>query len=152
RSRADSTCPPRTRGGKRVGRQANYARLSQDRQNRSLRVASRDMHVALPIDEDIDFAADAELGEINPGLDADTGVRQGAALFAGLEAVHIGAVAVDLFTDGVAGAVAEVLAVARFFDRVASRLVYLPALQGALGCEGILNAGDGCVSSSGDNL
>src|SRR5262249_4224358 len=51
-----------------------------------------------------------------------------APLLARFEVVHVGAVAVDLLPDRVAGAVAKGRAVARLVDHVSSRVIDLPAL------------------------
>src|ERR1700735_5279293 len=55
----------------------------------------------------VDFAADAEFGQINSRLDGEAGVGQDAADVMGFEVVEVRAGAVDLVGDVVAGAVSE---------------------------------------------
>lgn len=100
--------------------------------------------------EDIDFAANAEFGEVDAGFDGEEGAGDDGAVVVGLVVVHIGAVAVDLLADGVAGAVEEVLVEGAFFEEAAAGIVdfeavELPALTG-----GGLDAADGGVAGAGD--
>ena len=63
------------------------------------------------VDEDVDLASDAELVEVNSGLDREAGPAQDQALVVRFEVVHVGAVAVDFLADVVADAVNELWAV-----------------------------------------
>src|SRR5262249_51216172 len=110
----------------------------QQRHNLRLRRAARDVHAAILVHEHIHLAAHAELRQVDTRLDGEAGARQDAAIFARLQAVHVGAVAVRLLADRVAGAVAEVLAVAGLLDDVAGSLVHLPSVQRLAGGKGAL--------------
>jgi len=80
------------------------------------------------VDVDVNFAADAEVFQVDAGLDGGAGARDELAHVVSFEAVHVGAVAVDGFADVVAGAMDEIFAEAGFFDVVAGDFVYFPAL------------------------
>src|SRR5207253_1725953 len=97
---------------------ASFSR-GQQRCNARLRIAAGDVDRPLAVDVDVDLAAHPELRQINARLDRETGARQDAALLARLEVVHVGAVAVRLLSDGVAGAMAEILPVAGLVDNAA---------------------------------
>src|SRR5262245_29036932 len=51
-----------------------------------------------------------------------------------------------------AGAMAEILAVARLLDDVARCLIHLPALELRLFLEGLANPSDGCITGSRHDL
>src|ERR671928_1673311 len=75
-------------------------------------------------DVDVDLGADAEAAfEVDAGLDGEAGAWDDAARVARLEVVDVGAVAVPLFADGVAGAVRELLAVAGALNHPARHVV-----------------------------
>src|SRR5260221_10686715 len=97
------------------------------------------------------FTAHAELRQVNPGFDREAGARQDPALFAGLQSVHVGAVAVRLLADAVAGAVAKRLAIAGGLNDLASGLIDLPALQRLLAGERSFHPFDGRVAALSDN-
>src|SRR5207245_2885480 len=82
------------------------------------------------VHEDVDFAADAEVGQIDSRLNGKTGARQDAALLARFEVVHVGPVAMNFLANGVARTVAEVLSVASLLDDASRCIVDFPALQG----------------------
>src|SRR5262249_5202311 len=124
----------------------------QDRHHRGLRGSAGDVYLAAGIDEHIDLAADAELRQVDPWLDGEAGARQDAALLVGLQVVHVGAVAVDLLTDRVAGAVAEVFAVAGRLDHRPGRLIHLPALERFARGERRSHPLDGRIASPGDQV
>src|SRR5262249_49843595 len=90
--------PGRVRTGRASGR-------PQQRAHRLPRPAAGDVDSPPAVDEHVDLAADAELGEVDARLDGEAGARQDAALLVGLQVVHVGAVAVDLLADRVPGAV-----------------------------------------------
>src|SRR5262245_50138724 len=87
------------------------------------------MHAPLAIDKNVDLTADAELRQIDARLHRKAGARHYSAFFARLQAVHVGAVAVDFLTDGMARAMAEIVAVARIDDDGPASLIDLPAPQ-----------------------
>ena len=70
----------------------------------------------------------------------------------GFEVVEVGAVAVELDGDVVAGAVGEEVAEAGGADDVAGGVVGLPAGDGLVGCVGGLDGGDGCVAGVADGV
>ena len=65
------------------------------------------MDLAVLVDVDVHLAAHAELGQVDPRLDAEAGPRDDAAVVAGFQAVDVRAVAVDFLADVVPGAVRE---------------------------------------------
>ena len=75
----------------------------------------------------VHFAADAEVFQVDSGLDREAGVRKDEALVVGLEIVEVRAVAVQLGANVVAGAVGEVLRIAGIADHGAGGIVRLPA-------------------------
>src|SRR5262245_5704181 len=90
------------------------------------------------VDEDVDLAANAELGEVDAGLDRKAGAAEDKTCFVRFEVIHIRAVAVSFLADAVAGAVDEVLAVASFFDHIAGGLIDLPAAKLLAGGKALL--------------
>src|ERR1044071_6778281 len=97
----------------------------QYRQNLGLDGLARHFDVAVR-DVDVDFGADAEAAfEVDAGLDGEACARDDAARIPRLEVVDVGAVAVAFFADGVAGAVRELLGVARAADDFARNVVHL---------------------------
>ena len=102
--------------------------------------------------EHVDFAAHAELGQVDAGLDGEAGVGQQKAHVVGFEIVEVRAGAVNLVGDVVAGAMDEVLAEAGFADDGAGRIVGLKAADGAVFGEGRCNGGDGGVARAADGI
>ena len=100
----------------------------------------------------VDFAADAELRQIDAGLDRETGVGQEAALVVGFQVVEVRAGAVNLVGDVVAGAVGEVLGEAGGANYGAGGIVGLEAADGAVLGEGLLDGGDGGVAGVADGF
>ena len=107
------------------------ARCSGEQGDDFLLEAAGDVDLAVGVDEDVDFAADAEFGVVDAGFDGEAGAGEDEAFVVGFEVVEVGAIAVDFLTDGVAGAVDEGGSVAGGFDDVAGRAVEFPALEGA---------------------
>ncbi len=70
----------------------------------------------------------------------------------GFEIVEVGAGAVDLVGDVVAGAVGEVLGEAGGADDGAGGIVGLESADGAAGGEGLLDGGDGGVAGVADGF
>ena len=102
--------------------------------------------------EHVDFAADAELGEVDAGLDGEAGVGQEPALVVGLEVVEVRAGAVNFVGDVVAGAVGEVVGESGRADDGAGRIVGFEAADGAAVGEGLLDGGDGSVAGVADGF
>src|SRR5258707_12672643 len=104
-------------------------------------------------DEDIDLTAHPELvGQIYPGFDGETSVRNDFAIVFGFQVVHIGAVAVHVHSDGMPGAVDEVLAVTGVGDVVARRLVHFPSGDAVVSGQGVHNLFDARVARPGHNI
>ncbi len=80
------------------------------------------------VDVDVDFAAQAEIRQVDAGFDGVAGAGDQMADVVSFEAVHVDAIAVNGFPEAVAGAVSEIFAVAGFFDDGAGSFVDLPAL------------------------
>ncbi len=59
---------------------------------------------------DIHFGANAEFRKVDAGFDGEAGSGDDAPLIVSFQIVHVGAGAMHLFTDGVAGAMDEVFA------------------------------------------
>src|ERR1039458_7659075 len=78
----------------------------------------------------VDFAADAELRQINAGLDGEAGEGQDAAFVVGFEVVEVGAATMKLGADVVAGAGREMLAETGTANDGAGRVVRLKAGDG----------------------
>src|SRR5690606_14724186 len=90
----------------------------------------RDLHAALA-GVDVDLAADAEVREVDAGLDRGAEARQHGALLERLERVEVGPVAVDGGdAEAVAGAVLEVGTVAGLDEHGPHVRVHLMALHG----------------------
>ncbi len=100
----------------------------------------------------VDFAADAELGEVDAGLDGEAGVGQDAAVVVGFEVVEVGAGAVDFVGDVVAGAVGEVVGETGGADDGAGSVVGFEAADGAAFSEGLFDGGDGGVAGVADGF
>src|SRR5918996_1032506 len=67
------------------------------------------------------------------------------AFVTGFIVVHVGAVAVHLFADGMPGTMDEVVAVAGLLNDVAGRLINLPAADGLACMHGVLDKGNGGI-------
>src|SRR5262249_49843608 len=125
---------------------------SQECQNMALWAATGYVYLLLSIDIDIDFAAHAELREVNARFHGEASARQHTPLFACFQIIHVGPVAVSLLTDGVSGSMAEVLSIAGLFNDRTSSLINFPALKGFSATKRFLDAGDGRVAGLGDDL
>src|SRR5690349_6242557 len=82
--------------------------LSQQWHDVRLQFAAGDVDIVGGVHKNIGLAPHAEFGQVNARLNGKAGPREDAALFASLEAVHIGPIAVRLLSDAVAGAVHEI--------------------------------------------
>ena len=102
--------------------------------------------------EHVDFAADAELGEVDAGLDGEAGVGENAALVVGFEVVEVRAGAVDFVGDVVAGAVGEVLGETGGADDGAGGIVGFESADGAASGKSLLDGGDGGVAGVADGF
>ena len=102
-----------------------------------LSLPAGDVDGTVAVDEHVDLAADAEVGQIDSRFDGKAGPSEHSAVFVRFEIVHVRAVAVDLLADAVAGAVDEEVAVARLSDHVARGLIDFPALERMSHGEGI---------------
>ncbi len=102
--------------------------------------------------KDVHLGPDAEAGQVDAGLDREAGPRDEAPLVVRFEVVHVGAGAVHLGADRVAGAVKEVLAEAPLADRTAGRVVHLEAAQQAAGAYALLDKLHGAVARLGHDL
>ena len=101
----------------------------------------------------VDFAADAELaGEVEAGFDGEAGVGEDEADVVGLEVVEVGTVSVQLGCDIVASAVGEPSAEACGADDAAGGVVGLPACDGGVGGEGLLDCGDRGIAGVSDSV
>src|SRR5205809_4998042 len=109
-----------------------------------LRAAAGNVNLFLGIHEDVDFAADTELGQIDSGLDGKARARQDTALLAGFEVIHVGAVAVDFLADGMSGSMAKIFAIAGLLDHLTSRLIDFPTLERLVTLERLAHPGNGC--------
>ena len=114
-----------------------------------LRVAAGDVDLAVPVDVHVHLAPRAELRQVNPRLDREARPRQHAPLLVRLQVVHVGAVAVRLLADGVAGAVTEEFSVARLLDNLPRRLIDLPALKRLTLAKRLLDSFDARIASAG---
>src|SRR5579871_3459258 len=101
------------------------ARSSKQRDDLALR--RRRAHLRAPaLDRHVEFAAHAETaGQIDAGLDRKAGAVDEHAMVVGFERVEVGAGAVHLAPDRMAGAMHEPLAVAGALDRAARGAVGL---------------------------
>src|SRR5581483_7734850 len=100
----------------------------------------------------VHFAAHAELGQIDAGLDGEAGVGQDLAIVLGLQIIKVRAVAVNVAGDGVPGAMDKVLPPAFRLNEVAHRLVHFPAVNLALGLECLLHGANAGVACAAYNL
>lgn len=100
--------------------------------------------------EHVDFAADAEFGEVDAGLDGETGVGEDETLVVGFEVVEVCAGAVDFVADIMTRAVGEVFSKAGVNDDAAGGVISLVAVDGAVGGEGLFYGGDSGVAGGGD--
>ena len=88
------------------------------------------------MNENVDFAADTKLGQIDAWLDCEQRFGKNAAGFVSFQIVNVSAVAVGFLRHIVTGAVAELRTVTRFFDHTANCVIDFPALQGSAGGKG----------------
>jgi hypothetical protein len=107
----------------------------------------------------VDLVADAEgfrmavgAGEVEAGFDGEAGVGENEAGVVGLEVVEMGAIAVELGRNIVAGPVGEEVGEACRADDGAGGVVGLPAGDGGVGGEGLLDDGDGGVAGIADSV
>src|SRR5579864_8108820 len=78
-------------------------------------------------DQHIHFAAYPEFLQVNSRFDGKTAVWKNAAFVVDFEIIHIGAVGVNLSSNGMSGAVDKILAISGFADAFTHRIVDLPA-------------------------
>src|SRR5262249_42736077 len=117
-----------------------------------LRLAAGDVNSSLGVHEDIDLAADSELGQVNPRLNRETGPRHHPSFLARLQVVHVGAVAMRLLPDGVAGTMDEVLSITGLVDDRARGVIHLPPLEGSLPGKGLFHAVEPRVTRRGHDV
>src|SRR5262249_22323917 len=86
------------------------------------------------------------------GLDRKAGPRRDTALVVGLEIVHIGAIAVHFLSDGVAGAMGEVLGEAGIADDAAAGVVHFEAAQAVSGRHAFFHPLYSGVPRAGDDF
>src|SRR5690348_10197232 len=110
------------------------------------------MDLSLTINEHVDFAANTELRKVDTRLDREAAARQHLSFFVRLQVVHVGAIAVRLLADGMAGAMTESRTVPGLLDHVARRLVHLPAAQMRTVGKRQAHLVDGRVPCTSDNL
>ena len=79
--------------------------------------------------EGVDFGADAEFGQVYPGLDGESDPRDNAAGVVGFKIVEVDTLAVYGVVDTVSQAVGEIFPVAVVGDVAAGDFVGLPALD-----------------------
>ena len=103
-------------------------------------------------DEQVYFAADAELWEVDAWFDGAAGAGKEDAVVLGFVVVKVRAVGMDGGADAVAGAVDEMVGVAGFGDDGAGDVVDLPAFDGLLGGESLADEGDGGISGLANDL
>jgi hypothetical protein len=97
----------------------------------------------------VDLAADAEFaGEVDAGFDGEAGVGEEDAGVVGFEVVEVGAGAVDVGADVVAGAVGEPTGVSGVADDGAGGVVGLVAGDGRVSDVGCLDGRDGGVAGA----
>src|SRR3984957_50529 len=84
------------------------------------------------VDVHIDFGANAEFRQVDSGLNRKAGMRNDFAVVARFQAVHVGAVAVDILPNAVAGTMHEEFPVTGLANRFAGGAVDFPAANGAL--------------------
>src|SRR5262249_35882264 len=89
-----------------------------------------DVDLAIGRDEHVDLAANAELGQVDAGLDRKARAREDETLLVRLEVVHVGPGAVRFLADAVARPAAERRPVAGLVNDVAGGGVDFPAAQG----------------------
>src|SRR5205807_2090928 len=94
----------------------------------------------------VHLAADAELRQVNARLDRKARARDDAADILRLQAVHIRPVAVHFLADVVAGAMNEVLGIARLTNGLARGLIHLPPLDAATRRNRVLNEANSGVA------
>src|ERR1022692_2021146 len=94
----------------------------------------------------IHLRADAEVFEVDAGLDGEAGPGHDAALVVGFQVVHIGAVAVHFLAYGVTGAMHEIVAVAAAGYVSARGVVHFVAAQLMAGRHCVLHPRDGGVA------
>ena len=102
-------------------------RQSQDRHNFGLQRAAGDLDFSVGMNEDVDLAAYAKLGQINAGLDGEEGSRKDSARLIRFQIVHMRPVAMHLLSQIVTSAMAEVLAVSRVLNHSPHRVIHLAA-------------------------
>ena len=113
--------------------------------------SSGDAGAALAGDH-VDLAADAELGEVDAGSTEKQVLGRMQALVVGFEIVEVGAGAVDLVGDVVAGAVGEVVGESCRADDGAGGVVGFEAADGAVCGEGGCDGADGGIARVADGF
>jgi len=91
------------------------------------------------LDIDVDFSAHAEFRKVNSRLHRKASARDDPAIVARFEVVHVGAVAVDIFPDGVPRAMHEELTVTVALDDAPRRVNHLLATQRTAFPHGLLD-------------
>ncbi len=102
--------------------------------------------------EYVDLRANAELWQVDAGLDGEADTGDDSAGVVGLEPVQIDRLAVDLKPDTVTQPVGEVLAVAPAVDVLSGYLVGLPAQGRSAMVVGVLQIMERGVSCADDDL
>ena len=102
--------------------------------------------------EHVDFAADAEVGEVDAGLDGEAGVWQDLADIMSFEVVEVCAGAVDFVSDVVAGAMGEVVGETGGANNGACGIISLEPADCAAFGEGLLDGADRRVARIADDF
>src|SRR5579863_136950 len=95
----------------------------------------------------VDLRANTKFGQIDAGLDGETGSRNDPALVVRLKVIHISAGAVDLLADGVAGAMNEVITEAAILNIGSGGIIHFKTVQGLATLDSTLDTLDGAIAS-----
>ena len=117
-----------------------------------LQRSAGDHDVTATLDEDVDFAADTEVGEVDAGFNGEQGAWEDAAIVAGFEVIHVSSVAMNLLSEVMAGAMAEGVAIAGGINHSADGIINISAGDGQAGSKGIADAGDAGVAGGSDDF
>ena len=98
----------------------------QNRDNRGLNRPASYLNSPIRMDIHVNFAANTKFRQVNARFNGEQSSRQNAASFVGFKIVHVRSVAMNLLSQAVACAVAEIFSVPARFDHVAMHHQAIP--------------------------
>src|SRR5690349_20916864 len=101
---------------------------------------------------DVYFGSDSKLRQVNARLDGETRSRDNSALIVRLQVVHIRACAMNLFADGVPGAMHKILAESLLLDVASGGVIHIESMDHFVIADSRRHALDSSIASVAHNF